>query len=128
MVESVSLLIRTKDHRSKEIPLTVWQVGAMALELGLQVNFPNLDDYKIMEDETLYHKRKKQEICAMRYFYGKVNHAISQILEQYIIESKEVFYLKKKEDAELDAQIKKIQKEFGLTEEFLYELVEDILK
>ena len=108
-IESVGIVIRTKDGSAKDIPLEVWQVGAIAMELGLQVKLPNLNDYK-MTDEELYHKRKKQELCAIKYFLRKTNEHLSQILSEYSLKTNEEFFIKKREDAELDVkQITKIE-------------------
>lgn len=52
-IDSVGLTIHTKDGKSKEIPLEVWQVDAVARILGLSVNLSNLNDYKMAEKETV---------------------------------------------------------------------------
>lgn len=52
-VESVGLVIHTKDHRSKEIPLEPWQLEVFTLILGLSVKLPDLDDY-VMSSREVY--------------------------------------------------------------------------
>lgn len=53
IIDSVSIVIRTVDNREKEIPLEVWQVDAIALTLGLQVDLHNLDNVQMSSKEAL---------------------------------------------------------------------------
>ena len=68
IVESVSILIRTKDNRTKEIPLEPWQLEGFALILGLQVNLPDLDDYT-MSGREAYEERMALYKEALRELY-----------------------------------------------------------
>lgn len=56
IIESVNLAIYTNDGRRKEIKLEVWQVGAIALLLGLHVKLPDIENYT-MSDESVVKKR-----------------------------------------------------------------------
>lgn len=52
-VESVGIMVRMKDGRSREYPLEVWQVWAMAQILGFQVHFPDLEDYRMSDEQIV---------------------------------------------------------------------------
>lgn len=127
-IESVGLIIRTKDNKSKEIPLEVWQVGAIADELGLIVRFPDLDDYQIRSEET-YKKIKTEENYAIKYFFRKAKEAIKKKLGEYEIITRIDFYEKSDgEMIEIYKGMESIQEEFRLSKETLKACIEDVLE
>lgn len=127
IIESVEIIIRTKDNKCKEIPLEVWQVGAIADALGLHLKLPDLDDYQML-DEKEYEKRRKEQYFAIKYLYKNIREAVRKILSQYGVETRKDFYEKNQEDVlRIYEQLELLQQEYNLTKKQVEELVEDIV-
>lgn len=52
-VESVGIVVKMKDGRSKTYPLEIWQVGVLTEILGFQVKVPDLDDYRMSDEKVV---------------------------------------------------------------------------
>lgn len=124
IIESIGIIIRTKDKRIKEIPLEPWQTDFLGL-LGLQVNLPDLDDYR-MSNREVYEKQKAEYIYALRLYRKNLLKDIKSVLGANGINTRSDFYSRSDVQlAEIYKLLKPLQGEYYFAEGDLQMWVEE---